>query len=142
MTIVVAFDGSAIALHALSTALDLAKALRGAPIVHVATVVDYLNPPAGLAKAPPEAPDLLASEAETAIAVAQELASTRGQTIAGHILRGPVVDTLLEFAHDAGASYVVVGTHGRKGLQRAIMGSTCEGLIRHSDIPVLTVHRP
>ncbi len=139
--IVVAIDGSRIALRALSVALDLARHLRNPVDIHVAAVVDYSIPPAGLGKSPAAAPDILATEAETALAVAEELASTHRQSIAPHELRGAVVDEVLNLAHRVEASYIVVGTHGRKGIQRAVMGSTCEGLIRRSDVPVLTVRK-
>jgi len=35
---------------------------------------------------------------------------------------------------------IVVGTHGRTGLPRALMGSTAEKVVRTSEVPVLTVH--
>lgn len=40
-------------------------------------------------------------------------------------------------AHDIGL--IVMGTHGRTGVKRALMGSVTETVVRHSDIPVLTV---
>jgi len=37
------------------------------------------------------------------------------------------------------ADMIVIGTHGRKGLKRAMLGSTCDGVIRESEIPVLAI---
>ena len=73
LKIVVAIDGSVVARHALSAVLDLSEELREAPAVHAVAVVDYLTLPAGLANAPSWAPDLLCSDAETALAVAAEI---------------------------------------------------------------------
>jgi len=55
-------------------------------------------------------------------------ASTRG-----------AVQTLIQFAKTEGFDWIVVASHGRKGLQRALMGSFAENLMIHSDIPVLVV---
>lgn len=138
-TIVVATDGSSIAAHAVRTALDLAAALPDRPAVHVVSVVDYADVPAALAKAPPGAPDLLAEEARRALDAAREAAAERGVAIETQTLRGHVVSSVLAFARSVEASLIVVGTHGRKGVERAILGSACEGIVRSSEIPVLSV---
>jgi nucleotide-binding universal stress UspA family protein len=140
MNIVVAVDGSHVASHALSKALDIAIELAAAPTLHLVSVVDYVDAPAGLSKAPQSAPDLLAAEAETALAAANEFVEARGYRATSHILRGHVVHEVLQFARDHGARLIAVGTHGRSGVKRAILGSTCEGLIRSSEIPILAVH--
>ena len=46
---------------------------------------------------------------------------------------------LIEELHPA---MVVMGTHGRTGLRRLLLGSVTEHVIRHSPVPVLTVHAP
>ena len=43
-------------------------------------------------------------------------------------------------AESARADLVVMGTHGRRGLPRAILGSVAEKVVRHSPVPVLVVH--
>jgi nucleotide-binding universal stress UspA family protein len=45
--------------------------------------------------------------------------------------------TILADASEFDADLIVIGTHGRKGLRRAIAGSVAEGVIRDSRIPVL-----
>ena len=139
MKIVVATDGSHIAKHALLAVLDLARDCGVAPEIHVVAVVDYLMPPAGLAKAPPDAPDLLAEEAQTALHAALEIAAARGIRLETHLLRGHVSVQVLEYAREIGAHLIAAGTHGRRGLARALIGSTCERLVRQAEIPVLTV---
>ena len=44
-------------------------------------------------------------------------------------------------AEEIGADWIVVGTHGRHGLARAMLGSVAERIVRTSTRPVLTVHR-
>lgn len=47
---------------------------------------------------------------------------------------------ILELATDEKCSLIVMGTHGRQGLQRLVLGSITEAVLRESTIPVLTVH--
>jgi len=49
-------------------------------------------------------------------------------------------DQILSVSEKIGADLVVVGSHGRTGLRRALMGSIAERVVRLSRVPVLTVH--
>lgn len=142
MIVLVAVDGSHTALHALDTVFELAKELQHDPEIHCVSVVDYIELPGSLGEAPSSAPDLLADEAETALAVAAERAARNEKRIRSHIERGPVVDAILAVAREIRADVIVLGTHGRKGLQRAVLGSTCEAILRRSETPVLAVRKP
>lgn len=55
------------------------------------------------------------------------------------VLEGEPADTILEYADEYDADVVVMGTHGRRGVDRYISGSVTERVLRHSKIPVLTV---
>ena len=55
------------------------------------------------------------------------------------MLEGPVAECLLQFALERKIDLIVVGTHGRGGLGKVILGSAAEKIFRHSPIPVLTV---
>lgn len=140
MKLVVAVDGSPVAKHALLEALALAKQFRDVPEVHVVSVVDHIVPPGGLGRAPEGVPDLLAPAAETALRVAEEIAAAKGVKVESHVLDGHVAPAVLGYARAVGADLIVLGTHGRKGLQRAMLGSACEQVVRESSIPVVTVH--
>lgn len=59
--------------------------------------------------------------------------------ISSHLLQGDPAGTIAEFARDAGASLIVIGTHGRRGFQRFLLGSVAERVVRISSVPVLTV---
>ncbi len=54
-------------------------------------------------------------------------------------LEGPVAGTLAEHVAESGADLVVMATHGRGGLSRALMGSVADHMGRHSPAPVLFV---
>lgn len=51
-------------------------------------------------------------------------------------------EVVLAAATRAGADLVVVGTHGRRGLAHAMLGSVAERVVRLSPVPVLTVRSP
>ena len=139
MRIVIAIDGSHTATHALSRLLELRAQFAEEPELHAVAVVDYADVPESLGKAPPQAPDILGTEAETALAVALEQAREAGATLTCHLRRGHTVEQILMLAGEIPADMIVIGTHGRKGLKLAMLGSTCDGVIRESEIPVLAI---
>jgi len=49
-------------------------------------------------------------------------------------------DILIDAARSAGADVIVMGTHGRTGVRRLILGSIAEHVLRHAACPVVTVH--
>jgi nucleotide-binding universal stress UspA family protein len=57
-----------------------------------------------------------------------------------HLERGPAADTIVHFASQ-GYDLVVMGTHGRTGLSRLMMGSVAQKVATLCPVPVLTVHR-
>ena len=65
-----------------------------------------------------------------------------GMTVATEVAGGVPADVILERARSGNFDLVVVGTHGRTGLQRLLVGSVAEAVIRGAPCPVLTVHLP
>lgn len=55
------------------------------------------------------------------------------------VLRGFVPDSILSFAGERKAALIVMGTHGRRGLSRVMMGSVAERVLRHASCPVLAI---
>jgi len=49
-------------------------------------------------------------------------------------------EQILSVAKDRGVDLIAMGTHGRRGLVRAVLGSVAEKVVRLSPVPVLTVH--
>ncbi len=52
---------------------------------------------------------------------------------------GSTADGILSCGKEYGADLIVIGTHSRTGLDRFLMGSVAEDVIRHADVPVLVV---
>jgi nucleotide-binding universal stress UspA family protein len=58
------------------------------------------------------------------------------------VQKGLAADAILGFAETQSASLIVMGTHGRRGLDRVTMGSVAERVLRKSQCPVLVVRKP
>lgn len=70
----------------------------------------------------------------------------RHQATFGHVLlkTGDARDVINQTARELGADMLVMGTHGRRGISRALLGSVTESVVRTAPCPVLTVrpHTP
>jgi nucleotide-binding universal stress UspA family protein len=147
--ILVALDGSAASNAGLKAAIQLASDQHASLVgLHViddgaitvnfeggyvpAAYVDKLyaslrdNGRAVLAKAE-------AAARGAGVALKGVLVESRGQTIA---------EAILKQVRKAKADVIVIGTHGRRGLSRVLMGSDAEAVVRESRVPVLLVRTP
>jgi nucleotide-binding universal stress UspA family protein len=66
-------------------------------------------------------------------------AQARGLTVESVIVEGNAPDAIIAAAAEQAADLIVIGTHGRRGLQRLFVGSVAENVIRRSVIPVAVV---
>jgi nucleotide-binding universal stress UspA family protein len=55
------------------------------------------------------------------------------------VVEGVPHEAILEYAERQGIDLIVMGTHGRTGLRRSLLGSVTERVVRSSEVPVLTV---
>ena len=140
-TILVPFDFSAAAESALAWAADLHKTTGAAPIQIVHAISSR---PVGIAEASVEV--LLPNEDEIAELERKmvEAARARGAQATAKVLvrSSDAGDIILDAARAAGAELVVMGTHGRTGIGRLLLGSVAEHVLRHADCPVVAVHAP
>ena len=82
-----------------------------------------------------------ALEAEAKTTVSEAAQRVRGTTAARtQTLDGPASGSILDCAVANACDLIVIGSHGRTGISRAIMGSVAEGVLRHSTVPVMVVH--
>ncbi len=64
------------------------------------------------------------------------------KTVLHDLKGGRVADAILQEAKSAGCDLIVIGTHGRRGFRRALLGSDAESVLRESPVPVLLVRAP
>jgi nucleotide-binding universal stress UspA family protein len=140
-SIVVATDFSEIANHALDEAIDLAKRL-GAKItlVHSFEIPVY-GFPDGVLVAPAQVTADLQSSAQKELERIIDARKGLGVAITPVLRMGTPWDEISAAAKEVAAGLIVVGTHGRRGLSRALIGSVAERLLRTESLPVLVIHR-
>jgi nucleotide-binding universal stress UspA family protein len=86
--------------------------------------------------------NLMRESGKKVLAKAEAAARKRGikaTTILVESITRPVSDVIVGQARRWGADLIVLGTHGRRGLSRLVMGSDAEGVVRTADVPVLLV---
>ncbi|UVE51779.1 universal stress protein [Haloferax larsenii] len=83
--------------------------------------------------------DLLREDAEAAVELVERAASVRDIPVETHILEGTPSREIVEFAERGECDLIVMGTHGRGGIDRLLLGSVAEKVVRASSVPVLTV---
>jgi len=92
----------------------------------------------GMTNDKPERLDALAEQGEAIVsAVADKVEGDVPVETA--VLSGNAYERILEYAEETGADLLVMGTHGRTGVDRYLLGSVTEKVVRTADIPVLTV---
>jgi nucleotide-binding universal stress UspA family protein len=136
-------DFSEGALQALPYAVRMARS-EGAKL-HMLHVIYDIATASGL-HIPHASVDVMYREMEAS--AAKELdrfgLSERGdlKDVTHTVLRGVPYEEILKFAKEKKIDLIVIGTHGRKGLDRVLFGSTAERVVRNADCPVLTVRSP
>jgi nucleotide-binding universal stress UspA family protein len=132
--------------RALTIAGELAQRYSGKlAIVHVWDRPTYLTEAimVGHVNGPRRLTDLIVENAEQDMkAFLAEVALPAGVEHGDKLLSGDPASELLKEIEHGGYDLVVLGSHGRSGLERLMMGSVAEKIVRHSRVPVLTVPRP
>jgi nucleotide-binding universal stress UspA family protein len=148
--ILLATDGSKEAELAAKTASDLAQKTHSElHVVHVFGIAP-VGPPVY-----PEATDLQSvereAEAEERPRISEQRAremleeevgkvrSAGGTVAQGHLIAGRVAPEVVALAEQIGAGLIVLGSRGRGGIRRALMGSVSDSVVRHAHCPVLVV---
>lgn len=144
--IVVGVDGSELANKALRHALALAKnsgarlfvVTSTEPSVLIAPGAEFMPVDTGTIIA--ELEEVKSKSAQATLADAETLAATEGvalETI--HVPSSTAADAIVKTAEHQGANLIVMGSHGRRGLGRLLLGSQAAEVLARSTIPVLVV---
>lgn len=138
--ILLPYDGSDVSTRALETAVQLARGGDGRILVlHVLDELEYLS---GYEYGGAPLLESLRSEARRVLDRAGELCAAAGVAFEKRVVEHPggrLADAVANEATAWEADLVVVGTHGRRGVSRALLGSGAEQIIRFAPVPVLVV---
>lgn len=137
-TIVVPTDGSEVARAAASHAVDLAVTADAA--VHAIIVIDVsvLHDGAGQEMVLEALSEVGRAAVEDVVSMAEDAGV---EDVATRIIQGQPSSTVVDYASEVDGSLIVVGTHGHRGLDRLLLGSVAERVIRTGETPVMGVHR-
>ncbi len=144
--ILVPLDGSPLSEAALPQAEGLARGV-GAPLLLVravnvpATVIAATGSDAGMV-APQLLEDALEGEEDEArdyLSQVAERLKAGGLQAAWEVVEGEPARAIIDTAHREGCDLIVLATHGRSGIPRAVLGSVADQVVRESHLPVLLV---
>lgn len=141
--ILVPIDGSTTSGEGLDEAVKLAR-LTGAEL-RLVHVVDQLTFATGLDPYGAYAGDLITSMRETGegiLAQARAKVEAHGIKVESKLFdnfAGRVSDMVVDEAKTWGADLIVIGTHGRRGVTRWMLGSDAEQIVRLAPVPVLLI---
>jgi nucleotide-binding universal stress UspA family protein len=136
--VLVPVDGSApsdaAVVLALKVAADEKATITFAHVVEVAKLAAMASPSS---IDPAFAVDAARTAGQEILDGARAKASPEKLTISTVLLEGDTVPALVSLARDRKVDLIIVGSHGRSGIERAILGSVAEGILRRSPVPVL-----
>jgi len=137
--LLVPFDGGEHALAALEHALELAADHDAT--VHVLYVIDTTTNPLVVSKDEVRAGlrEVGEDAAGRAFAAAEERADEHGVDLTTELREGKPAVQILESVGDLDVDLIVMGTHGRSGLRRLVLGSVAEKVLRTTNVPALLV---
>ena len=141
--ILIPTDGSSPADEAVSEGLELAAQTDAT--VHALYVVEPIplgRFAAGGRSASGEWGDVIdeqRAEGEEATAAVAEAAVERDLEVETAVRHGKPAAEILEYADEEGVDAIVMGTHGRTGADRLVIGSVAEQVVRRSPVPVTTI---
>lgn len=134
--ILIPTDGSDGALQAFEHALELAETYDST--VHLLYVVEPLH---SADIGTEQVLDAMRAEGERSLEELAERADSNGVEAVTVVRVGSPHREILEYADEEGMDLIVMGTHGRTGLNRYLLGSVTEKVVRISETPVLTIRR-
>ena len=81
----------------------------------------------------------LKNQGQRAVDSVKGLGETKGVNVESVLLEGHPVDELIRYAEENGMDMIVMGSLGRTGIDRLLLGSVAGNVVRHSKIPVMVV---
>ncbi|GAD53664.1 universal stress protein [Halarchaeum acidiphilum MH1-52-1] len=136
-SVLVPIDGSDVSEEAFEHAIGLAK--QYGATLHIVHTVDPDTLPTSVSSISLE--EEFEEMGEDLVERAREEAEDEGLTVETEIVSGSPEKHIVDYAAEHGIDLIVIGTHGRRGLDRVLSGSVTEKVVRNADVPVLVIHR-
>ena len=141
--ILVPVDGSSTSNAGLEEAMKLAKLTGGRlRLLHVVDEMPFVMSAEGYSAMSADVLGLLKEAGEKILAQAGKEAERNGVQVDTQLfdsLSGRLCDRVVEQIEEWSADLVVLGTHGRRGMRRMLLGSDAEAIVRMATVPVLLV---
>ena len=146
MKVVLAIDGSSFS-EAATRALASQVCAEGTEVLVLEVVepIVYSTPPQMARGYAPEMQERLREQLSQANLSAEHAAETLragGFKVTTRVVEAEIRTAILDVAADWQADLIVLGSHGRKGIQRFMLGSVAESVARHAPCSVLIVRTP
>jgi nucleotide-binding universal stress UspA family protein len=128
--------------RALGYAIELARRFEASiTVMHAYQIPVYGFPDATYITAA-EMATQISNAAQARLDAILEANKTAGVEVNVELRDGVAWEEINNLAGEVHADLIIIGTHGRRGLARALLGSVAENVIRTSTVPVLVIHGP
>ena len=134
-------DGSSTSNQAIEKTIAMAEAFKS-EVTLVSVIDDYAFTGVGVDFAYGQTEYLQAAtvEANATLDAAKQLFEARGIAVASTLVEGHAVFRgILDTAQSTGADLIVMGSHGRQGLKKLVLGSVAAQVLSHAHLPVMIV---
>lgn len=139
--ILVPVDGSPTSLQAVARAAELAKIFSSTvTAIYVIDPYPFTGIGADFAYGQSQYLSAATAEASAALQAAKDAFALAGVTANTAVVEGHVVHRgIVQTAQEIGADLLVIGSHGRRGLEKLVLGSVAQRVLSEAHVPVLVV---
>jgi len=140
-TVLIATDGSKCSMNAVKSGIDLAKVLSANVILlyvmDMHSIIESIAVKSGHTSSIKNVEAIIEEKADEVLN--ETLIQYRYDKITKLTMEGIPKDVINSIAQEHKVDLIIMGTHGRTGLKRLLMGSVAEHVLRYSKIPVMIV---
>jgi nucleotide-binding universal stress UspA family protein len=137
--IMVAVDGSETSINAAEAGIEIARFSGGKVTVVYVADVDHLANLSGCGEFSSQIRECMLRDGEKATGHVKELSDENGVPCEKVIVEGDPSVELLRISKESNADMIVLGSTGRGGLNRSLLGSVAEKVVRHSKVAITMV---
>lgn len=133
-------DFSDISMNAANNAINLASEIKAEiTFIHIIDIQALQNI-GDLSGGGINNLDLLIEEEKPILSKLKDACEKKGIKVKTVLTHGEPVSIILETIKEGGYDLIIMGTHGKTGFKRLVLGSIAENVVRKSNIPVLLYH--